>query len=260
MIENVYQHFRKDEIPFIDMVMDWVREVEDQYTPVLTNFLDPRQYYILETIIGKSSEIKLHSFGGYESSERNRAFICPTYFEPKQEDFNIRLYEVKYPVKFATMSHGKILGTLLSTGMKREYFGDIISDGERWQFFIDDSIENYVVSQIDKIGRVAVRLEERRYTDMIVPKDSWTIVHDTVSSMRIDVLVSSVFKISRQRAKQMIESGHIKVNWTEMQRPDFVLDLLDIVSVRGFGRFQIQEIEGKSKKDKWKLELGVLFK
>lgn len=260
MIENVYQHFRKEEIPFIDSVAEWVREVEDQYIPVLTNFLDPRQYYILESIIGKNMDIKLYSFGGYEASERNRAFICPAYFEPRQEDFNVKLYEVNYPTKFATMSHGKILGTLLSSGIKREFFGDIISDGERWQFFIDDSIKNYVISQIDKIGRVSVRLEERNYTELIVPKDSWTIVHDTVSSMRIDTLISSVFKISRQRAKQMIESGHIKVNWTEMKRPDFVLDLLDIVSIRGFGRFQIQEIEGKSKKDKWKLVLGVLFK
>lgn len=260
MIENVYQHFRKEEIPFIDSITEWVREVEDQYTPVLTNFLDPRQYYILESVIGKNMDIKLYSFGGYEASERNRAFICPAYFEPKQEDFKVRLYEVKYPTKFATMSHGKILGTLLSSGIKREFFGDIISDGERWQFFIDDSIKNYVISQIDKIGRVSVRLEERNYTDLIIPKDTWTIVHETASSMRIDTLISSVFKISRQRAKQMIESGHIKVNWTEMQRPDFVLDLLDIVSIRGFGRFQVQEIEGKSKKDKWKLVLGVLYK
>lgn len=260
MIENVYQHFRKEEAPFIDMVADWVRQVEDQYTPVLTNFLDPRQYYILETIIGKSMDIKLYSFGGYEASERNRAFICPAYFIPQQDDFNIKLYEVKYPTKFATMSHGKILGTLLSTGIKRDYFGDIISDGERWQFFIDESIENYAIPQIDKIGKVAVRIEEREYIDIILPKDSWTTENDTVSSMRIDTLVASVFKISRQRAKQMIESGHIKVNWTEMSRPDFLLDLLDIVSVRGYGRFQIQAIEGKSKKDKWKLVLGVLHK
>lgn len=260
MIENVYQHFRKEEAPFIDMVTDWVRQVEDQYTPVLTNFLDPRQYYILETIIGKSQDIKLYAFGGYEASERNRAFICPAYFIPKYDDFNIKVFEVKYPTKFATMSHGKILGTLLSTGMKREYFGDIISDGERWQFFIDEGIENYVISQIDKIGRVSIQIEERPYTDIIMPKDSWTIENETVSSMRVDTLISTVFKVSRQRAKQMIESGYVKVNWTEVGRSDFVLDLLDIVSVRKYGRFQIQAIEGKSKKDKWKLVLGVLHK
>ncbi len=50
------------------------------------------------------------------------------------------------------------------------------------------------------------------------------------------------------------------VNWVESERPDFMLDLLDIVSIRGFGRLQIQSIEGKTKKEKIKLTLGVLRK
>ncbi|MFZ1823353.1 MAG: RNA-binding protein, partial [Trichococcus flocculiformis] len=36
--------------------------------------------------------------------------------------------------------------------------------------------------------------------------------------------------------------------------------LLDIVSIRGYGRIQIKAIEGKSKKDKWRVEFGVLYK
>ncbi len=260
MIENVYQHFRKEEAPFIDMATDWIKQCEDQYTPVLTPFLDPRQFYILETLVGKSNEIHLFSYGGYEAAERKRAFVCPAYFEPRQEDFEISLYEIHYPTKFATLSHGKILGTLLSSGLKRTYFGDIISDGESWQFFVDETMGNYVTSQVNKIGHISVRIEEKMYTGLLVPKDSWTIINDTVSSMRVDTLLSSVFNVSRQRAKQMIESGKVKVNWTQMDRSDFPLDLLDIVSVRGYGRLQIQEIEGKSKKDKWKLKLGVLYK
>jgi RNA-binding protein YlmH len=69
-----------------------------------------------------------------------------------------------------------------------------------------------------------------------------------------------VFNISRQRSKQLIESGKIKVNWTETVRPDFILDLLDIVSIRGFGRLQIQGLEGATKKEKIRLLLGVLRK
>ena len=260
MVENVYQHFRKEEAPFIDLVTDWIRQCEDQYTPVLTTFLDPRQLYIVETLVGNNIDIKLYSYGGYESAERKRAYICPSYFIPKQEEFHIALYEINYPTKFADLSHGKILGTLVSSGLKRDYFGDIISDGLRWQFFIDETMASYITNQVEKIGKIAVRLVEKEYTDILLPKDSWTVMDDTVSSMRVDVLLSSVFKVSRQRAKQMIESNKVKVNWTVMDRPDFVLGLLDIISVRGYGRLQIQEIEGKSKKDKWKLKIGVLFK
>ncbi|MFZ2876943.1 MAG: S4 domain-containing protein, partial [Enterococcus aquimarinus] len=92
------------------------------------------------------------------------------------------------------------------------------------------------------------------------PKDGWTQEKETVSSLRLDTVISTVFNISRQRSKQLIESGKIKVNWVESERPDFMLDLLDIVSIRGFGRLQIQSIEGKTKKEKIKLTLGVLRK
>jgi len=260
MIENVYQHFRKEEQPFIDNVIGWIRSVEDQYTPYLTNFLDPRQLHIVKTIVGKNNEISIHSFGGYEAAERVRAFICPTYFTPKQEDFEITIFEIRYPMKFASLSHGKVLGTLLSTGLKRDYFGDIISDGTRWQIFVENSTKSYIEQQVISIGKVAVRMEERNYTEILLPIDNWMIESQTVSSMRLDTLVSSVFKISRQRAKQMIESGKVKLNWVELNRPDFEIGLLDIVSVRGYGRLQVQEIEGKTKKDKWRLQLGVLYK
>ncbi|MCG4308130.1 RNA-binding protein, partial [Enterococcus lactis] len=36
--------------------------------------------------------------------------------------------------------------------------------------------------------------------------------------------------------------------------------LLDIISVRGYGRVQIQELEGKTKKEKYRVLFGVLRK
>lgn len=58
MNANVYQHFRPEEHPFVDGVGDWLEQVESQYAPYLTNFLDPRQAYILETLIRENSELK----------------------------------------------------------------------------------------------------------------------------------------------------------------------------------------------------------
>lgn len=57
MIENVYQHFRKEEQSFIDTVIGWIRNVEDQYTPYLTNFLDPRQLHIVKQSLGKIARL-----------------------------------------------------------------------------------------------------------------------------------------------------------------------------------------------------------
>lgn len=260
MERNIYQHFRKNEGTFIDAALEWAEKVESQYAPHLTEFLDPRQSFILETILRQRDDLSFRFYGGYEAAERRRCLIYPSYFEPKEEDFQIAIYEINYPVKFATLSHGKILGTLLSTGLKREYFGDIVSDGTRWQIFISREIENYVLQQVEKIGSVGVRLQPKKYTEIITSKDSWEIEQQTASSLRLDTIISAVFNISRQRSKEIIEQNRVKVNWVEETRPDFELELLDIISIRKFGRIQIRNVEGKTKKAKIRLELGVLRK
>ena len=260
MNANVYQHFRKDEHPFVDMVGGWIEQVESQYAPYLTDFLDPRQAFILESIVRSDSELDFSYYGGYESAERRRAMLYPDYYVPTSDDFNTELYEIYYPSKFGQLSHGKILGTLLSSGVRREFFGDIISDGERWQFMINKEIASFVVNQLTKIGSLTVRVEEISYTKLLVPKDSWQIEQTTVSSLRVDTVISAVFNISRQRAKVLIESGKVKINWIETERSDFTLALLDIISIRGFGRIQLKEIAGKTKKDKQRVQIGVLRK
>ncbi|MEG0255795.1 MAG: RNA-binding protein [Vagococcus sp.] len=260
MLANVYQHFRKDEHPFIDMVTSWFEQVDNQYAPFVTEFLNPREAFILETLIGKTNDIKYSMYGGFENSERKCAIIYPSYYEPKQEDFGITIYEINYPVKFGSLSHGKILGTLMSTGIKREFIGDIITDGTRWQVFIKESVANYITNQIDKIGAFGVRFEQISYTDVISPTDDWIEEELTVSSLRIDNIISSVYNISRQRAKQVVESKRVKVNWVETERVDYVVDYLDIISVRKLGRIQIMEQQGKTKKDKIRLSIRVLRK
>ena len=56
---NVKQHFRADETPFIDQVNDWLTTAGDQYRPVLTAFLNPRQRYIMRVIANRQDEVKV---------------------------------------------------------------------------------------------------------------------------------------------------------------------------------------------------------
>ncbi|GEK89880.1 RNA-binding protein YlmH, contains S4-like domain [Alkalibacterium putridalgicola] len=257
-MEDLYQHFREDEKYFIDQVLDWVQQVEFQYSPYLSPFLDPREQYIVESIIGQHSEVKAEAFGGYEAAERKRLFLSPSYFEPSQDDFEITITEIRYPKKFAHLSHGKILGTLMGTGIKREMIGDIITDGEDWQFFADAAIMQYLLTSVTKIGNITIQLEEVPYTDILLPKDSWDERYEIVSSLRLDVVLANVFHISRQKSKELISSGKVKVNWNETERPDVVLGIHDVLSIRGYGRIRIEAIEGKTKKEKIRLKLGVL--
>ncbi|ANU27906.1 RNA-binding protein [Planococcus versutus] len=257
-MEEIFQHFRKEEQQFIEQVSNWLREVEDRYSPKLTDFLDPRQRFIVEAVIG-SSDVKWITSGLFKDAERQRVLLYPSYFEPQQEDFNITVFELKYPSKFVSLRHPDILGSLMSLGLDRSKFGDIRIDHERVQLAVMKEVSPYMQSNFITAAKVKVQLTEvTNVADMIETTEEWIEETYTVSSMRLDTVMSSVYNISRQKASALIHGGKVKVNWTSQEQPSFELHESDMISSRGFGRVRLIMIEGRTKKDKIRLQIGRL--
>ncbi|EUJ65337.1 YlmH family RNA-binding protein [Listeria fleischmannii] len=257
-MEGIYQHFREEEYPFIDQILEITMQVTDEYTPKLTDFLDPRQRFIVQTIIGGYDNIEVAFSGGTPFTERKRALIYPDYYTPEDEDFNLTLFHIRYPVKFTTLSHQKILGTLMSLGIKRDIFGDIVNLGDEWQFFADAEMENYILNQLDKIGKVNIMLEKWPLDEALQVEQVWTGEMITASSLRLDSIIANALHLSRQKVKQMIQAKLVKVNWKVVENPDFECEEEDILSVRGYGRMKLMQIHGRTKKDKIRMDIGFL--
>ena len=259
-MDNVLQHFRKDEAPFIAQVESDIETAAGEYRPILTNFLDPRQVYIIETLVNQADGVKMLTFGGVASAERKRALIAPDYFEPQPEDYELAALEINYPQKFAELDHSHILGTLANAGIERNLFGDIVSDGTRWQVIVAASMGAWVQTNIDKIGRIGVRFEPIDIDQLVTPTNDWEALQLTIPSLRIDAVVAHVFNISRTRAKSLIEHDMVRLNFAVIARPDVEVDVRDILSVRGFGRLRIQAVLGTTKKDKLRVTADVTHK
>ncbi|MDK8645123.1 RNA-binding protein [Staphylococcus condimenti] len=241
------------------MLLDKVNQAERNYAPVLTNFLDPREQYILEVIVGSYPELNLSFYGGNSDSERKRAMIAPEYFSPKEEDFELVLLELEYPEKFATIDHRNVLGTLMSLSIERDQLGDIVV-GDKIQFILTKNIESYIMLELKRIKNVPVKLHEVPMQDMIQSKENWTTHQATVSALRLDVVLKEMIRKSRSIAKQYIEKKRIKVNHTIIERPDFQLEPGDLLSIQGHGRARMTEIGPKTKKDKLRIVYETLFK
>ncbi|MFD1432542.1 MULTISPECIES: YlmH family RNA-binding protein [Lacticaseibacillus] len=259
-MDNIYQHFRKEEAPLIDHLAEQIAIAATEYRPVLTDFLDPRQRYIARTLIGGQSDVEGHEFGGYPDAERARLLLAPSYFEPLPADFNIALLTIKYPEKFAEMHHSQVLGTLVNAGVAREVFGDIITDGQTWQVFATQTMQDWLVDNVTKIGRIGVRLVPTDLDARIIPRNDWEEAPQLLASLRLDNVVAHVFNISRNRAKTLIEGDKVRLNFAETDRPDLVIGSHDLVSVRGFGRLRIRELTGTTQKGKLRVMLDVIHK
>ncbi|UDM32478.1 RNA-binding protein [Lentilactobacillus laojiaonis] len=255
---NIEQHYRPNELGFVQSIDELVNRVENEYRPILTDFLNPREQFIAQTIVNRYDDIKIKLSGGYLDSEAKRALIYPDYFEPQDSDFNLSLVEVNYPVKFSKLAHGKILGTLLGSGIKRQVVGDIITNGNEWQLICETEIVNYLALQIDRIGKIKVSLKVIDFNQILIPNVDGKIINTTITSQRLDVLISDGFNLSRQHSKELVENNRVKVNWSEIVKPDYEIQVNDVISIRKYGRLVVKNIFGKTKKDKLKVELQVI--
>lgn len=256
-METVYQHFRPSERAFIDTATGWVTSAENQYSPYLTPFIDPRQAYILKTLVAQTPDFLLEEAEWAKQHERRRYLIRPDYYEVSEADFELSLLSIRYPSKFSTLTHPHILGALMNVGMKREVFGDILNIDQAWQIVVEKEVANYVILNLTKIGAINVQLSEVESSEALSVPNDYEDRFVTVSSMRLDTVIAGVYNISRQKVKTMIESGLVKVNWQQVENATFECSENDMLSVRKHGRILIIDQVGKSKKDKLKLNVKV---
>ncbi|WP_342525890.1 RNA-binding protein [Chryseomicrobium sp. FSL W7-1435] len=257
-MDSIFQHFRKEEQPFIEAMISLTRDVEDRYAPKLTDFLDPRQRFILQTL-SQQRDLQGFEFGGFEQGERKRVLVAPSYYEPLQEDALIQLVKVTYPIKFVTLKHSDVLGALMSLGLDRSKFGDIRLQDGVVQIAMAAEILDYVKTNLTSIGKVKVQVEAIEETEVLLhePEEYVEELH-IVSSMRLDTVLASAWNISRQKAAAFIKGGKVKVNWSVVEDISFSLNESDMISLRTFGRFQVGLVEGRTKKEKIRLQLAKL--
>lgn len=246
---SIYQHFRKEEHQFVDKILQAKDRVEETYEPFVSVFLTPRQINVASALFSKLDNVSLYQ--SPISLERKRCIIA--YDVPKQTDFKECILTIHYPSKFYQLKHSSILGAVLSCGVKREYIGDIVTDGNHWQIIVANSIVPFLKEELKKIGLVKVSLEES--SRLLQPINQAQKIDTLVSSQRIDVLVATAFNMSRHLAKKLVEQGSVTLNWAICDKPDTTIEEKDVISVRGYGRVLLQSINGITQKGKIKLAL-----
>lgn len=256
---TVYQHFREHEHPFVARVLSWMDAVQHTYTVYVTDFLDPRKQQIIALLIGETHEdITFAFFGGDEGTERKRAIIAPNFVDIVEDDFELVVFEARFPSKFVTLSHRDVLGAFTSLGIERDKIGDVIIHEGRVQLVTTKQLAPYVASNLTRIKQVKVNLKEILFSELELLQEQWQHSFFTVSSLRLDIIVKELFRISRKNAVQLIEAERVKVNFTLVNDPAIQLMEDDLISVRGYGRGKLFTIHGRSKKDKIKITAARL--
>ena len=259
--DGIFQHFTLEERDFVEKMIDACHQVEESYSYYLTAFLNPREEEILQSLAGYF-HLQLHSSRQFLETEFVRVILAPDYYLLEEEDFELMALEILYPRKFHQLTHSQILGTLLhQLGIKRDYIGDILLGEEQTFVILDRRFGELAQRSLSKISRVPVSWKEADLSQLPA-KTSQDVKSQQVllSSLRLDKVVATAFHLSRSNALKLIESGQVKLDYKEVKQAGKVLEVGQLVSVRGFGRVRLKEFLGFSKQGKLKLDIDIIKK
>ncbi|MEB3100615.1 YlmH family RNA-binding protein [Ferviditalea candida] len=257
MSSNIHSHFHPDERPFVDKALEWIEHAAYAHKLRITDFLDPRQAVIVDSLVRRESGAQVRFDGGYEGAERQRAVIAPSYLALEELEADIRLLSIRSEdTRIAQLQHGDFLGALLGLGVKRDKIGDIHVHPEFCHCLAAGEIAEFLHMQMNQVHRVQVTTE-------LLPTDRLQIKQPeleqfglTVASMRLDGIVSDVYRLSRAKAQIPIKAGKCRVNWKVEEDPSAQLREGDVISLQGFGRCKLIEVEGLSRSGRIRIKVG----
>ncbi len=235
---------------------------QKQHINTYTDFLDPVKTAQFLAML-KEVDIFASAFGGNDFCERK---IIGFSLEKDlyKETFPIAKLEVKYNEKFSkSLTHRDFLGSILGLSIARSKVGDIIISKSSAFVYVSKDISQFICLNLLKVSKTSVTVtESNNFLEQDEQNEQEEKIKSnaiTVSSLRLDAVLSVAFKISRSKSSQLVDSEKVFVNWVLVKNGTKQVAENDVITVRGIGRITINGFSGKSKKDKFIINISSTF-
>ncbi len=230
-----------------------VLSAKTQY-PHFIGFLNEHEQALALQYLSGRKGVRYSTFGGYPDSERKLLAITDNYGVAEEYTYPISAIYFQYDSRYQ-LTHRDFLGSIMALGIKREAVGDIlVADGIAIAF-VKEEIRDYIIHQIQKIGKTGVTLSEWD-SSMPLPQTKHFEEHTyTVASARLDSIVSAIVPLSREKSAVLIRQGMVFVNGLEIKNISHNIKSKDIITVRGKGKFIVETFSGTTRKGRLKMNI-----
>lgn len=235
-------------------ISDLCRKSASSGVPRFSSFLNEREA-IAANEAARSERSCPVFYGGYDGAART---VCGFFQNTYAEEFDEKARNELFPIHAVTFSfrsrdkltHRDFLGAVLGVGLKREVIGDIVVfEGGAVVFCLETAVEP--ILGIEKVGRVGVTAESG-ITKPIIKSEPLRI-EAVVSSMRLDCIVGACINTSRDKSASLIKSGQVSADFSVCLEVSAGVKEGTVLSIRGYGRFCMSKIVGKTGKGRLKI-------
>ena len=243
---------------FLAKILDRAEQARRRNTPAATDFLSPQQQsqgldLLRLAGIPENAYVLL---GGYEGAERRLFLFLPDWLEAEDAEGQspIRCLRAAFREEY-TLTHRDFLGSLMGMGVVREKTGDILVGPSSADLLVLEGVAEFLQQSWSSAGRAKLSVTEIPVEHIHIPAAKFREIRDTVSSLRLDAVVSSAFQMARGKAADLIAAGRVQVNWRDCLKPDKPLSEGDVITARGFGKCELAAVGGVTKKGRTSITL-----
>lgn len=239
------------------ILLDKIESCSRENRVECTDFFDPHEVEMSIGILNRFSDIAYLFSNGLEFGERKVGVLYPAFFSENEilvNDF-ITALRIEADVE---LTHSDFLGAILHLGISRDKLGDIFPMARGAYVLATKPIADFIQTHLYRVKHVPVKIVEIALEQVETVEEERREVIFSVTSLRLDLIISSAFHLSRLESARLISSGFVKVQWKNIPSKDFVVSPGMMISVRRHGRIYFEEILGHSSKGKTRIRLSII--
>lgn len=216
-----------------------------------TDFLHISERSIVEKILKEENIYNYVFFGGKEDADRSALIFYPDKITENMLEKN---YESIFDIIRITLpsnveyEHREFLSGIMKLGIKREKFGDIVVTDFGADIICFSDISKILVEDLKQLTRFRkAELEILSIKELTIVEPEFEDINIIVSSLRLDSFVSELSNSSRTKASEIINEGRVFINSINEFKDSKKIEINDIITIRGKGKFIFDGIEKETK-------------
>ena len=242
----------EDERLLVSKLLDKITLVDKQNKIQVTDFLSPVELRIVKDVLNLIDCKNYRIFGGVEDSDRNAIVIFPdkleVVFSDDKFDYNSIFSCIRITNCQENYEHKIYLGGCVKLGVKREKIGDIVVFEDGADIIVSKDVEKFLVTNLQGLHRFKNSKIDVVNLNQITKKvQKFKEMKIIVSSLRLDNVVAEIVGTSRNKAVELLKQERVFVNYKNETKATKLIVENDIITVRGKGKYVIDEIEGNTR-------------
>ena len=184
-----------------------------------TDFLNLYEQDLVDKFLKKIKFTNYYFFGGTGEAERKILIIYPEKLTEEMERKNhtkmISVIKIKLPIELNDeFDHRRYLGAIMKLGIEREKIGDISVKSRGAEIIVKNEVQEFLVQNLGSLTRFSqAEITVENIENMQEIEAQKMEITEIVASLRLDNIVASLARTSRNKAVEILEQERVFLNF-----------------------------------------------